>query len=773
MSPTQFGRSSFTFSLPSGANVWVTICTLAAIAIGGVVFLAWQFPHSSLLGESENSAAMSSTAALCLLLSGIAMLFLNGVRRRATLILTSALFIVSLCKLLEWGVGFDSGLEQLLSSSQSYAERLSSRSMAFNTAFCFVLCAIGIYLLNLRNSTFNTCIGAMFIGLLLSAVAGLSLYGHLLDIETAYTWGSVSGMAFQTAVGLGLLGVGLAVRGWSCYFGRESDVLSLTRAIRVVAVVGVLLIALMSTMFGIVPLYDLLQTSARNHLYQVLSIKVRTVEEFVRREQAIAQQSAADSGKRKLIESHLGNSIGQAQFGEEMKNVLNTTLKTSDHIVGVSVSVASSTEMLGVGREIPSNLISSDAPRWPTQDHLEVTIAPPFELDGKMYFLTRSPILDNDGRAIATEYIMTSLDTLGELVIQDLGLGRSGKLYLGYSSENAVRVSEIKLQPSGYAELLPPAFDTVTPSNWKLLLAKSSFYDDKRHFPGAEIKVFVPVRNLDWGLIASARSIEIDSLINGRFLRVVFAVGILSLIGAAFLYGIIRTLLIRLSVADESVLASLREKEMLLKEIHHRVKNNLQVINSIFNLQARRTDDERLLKVFRESKGRIQSISLLHETLYRSSDLSRIDVKVYLEELAGSLTESFDTGRDVQLAVRAEDVHLDIDKAISCGLIVNELVTNCFKHAFPTPIPGGSLGNGHGPGKLVNIQVEHVGESELELMVQDNGIGLPDEISVDRAQSLGLRLVNVLCSQLKGTLSISNISGTTYRIRFVDAVTQH
>jgi two-component sensor histidine kinase len=208
--------------------------------------------------------------------------------------------------------------------------------------------------------------------------------------------------------------------------------------------------------------------------------------------------------------------------------------------------------------------------------------------------------------------------------------------------------------------------------------------------------------------------------------------------------------------SEEAIRASLREKETLLKEIHHRVKNNLQVIASLLRLQSRYLKDERDRAMFEESQNRVHSISLVHEKLYRANDLARIDFCDYLLTLTRGLADGWSgTGVPVQIIVKAEGVHLGVDTAIPCGLIVTELVTNALKHAFANAASG-------------EICIDAVAgpENWLELTVKDNGVGMPENLDFRRSGSLGLELVSSLVRQLGATVEIKRNAGTSFRIGF-------
>jgi PAS domain S-box-containing protein len=210
---------------------------------------------------------------------------------------------------------------------------------------------------------------------------------------------------------------------------------------------------------------------------------------------------------------------------------------------------------------------------------------------------------------------------------------------------------------------------------------------------------------------------------------------------------------------EERIKASLREKEILLKEIHHRVKNNLQIISSLLNLQMGRVRETESIEALRESQSRVRSIALIHEKLYQSEDLAMIDFPQYVHNLIFYLQKTYSPlSGDVRLNIDVDDVRLDIDRAIPCGLIINELVTNSFKYAFP----------GNASGEIyVGLHVSGEGKAHLEVM--DTGRGLPDGLDVRNTETLGLQLVNILVEQLQGRLNVRGSPGARFSITFATA----
>jgi len=208
---------------------------------------------------------------------------------------------------------------------------------------------------------------------------------------------------------------------------------------------------------------------------------------------------------------------------------------------------------------------------------------------------------------------------------------------------------------------------------------------------------------------------------------------------------------------DEQIKASLKEKEVLLREIHHRVKNNMQIISSLLAHQMESITDESVTGIFTESQNRIISMSLVHEKLYQSRDLRSIGFEEYINDLGANLFQSYNiqTG-NVKLNINVENIFLDIDLAIPAGLIINELITNSLKYAFP----GGMKGE-------ISVTFRSAGENLLKLVVSDNGIGFPKDLDFRKTRSLGLHLVTILTeNQLHGKINMNSNKGTEFQITF-------
>ena len=203
----------------------------------------------------------------------------------------------------------------------------------------------------------------------------------------------------------------------------------------------------------------------------------------------------------------------------------------------------------------------------------------------------------------------------------------------------------------------------------------------------------------------------------------------------------------------------LGEKEVLLQEIHHRAKNNLQVMSSLLHLQASHFPDTANREIFKDAEARIRSMGLVHEMLYQSKNLAEIKIDEYVENLAAYLfTAHVRAGKNVGLKTSIEDIALGIETAVPLGLILTELVTNSLKHAFPSEKRGGEI----------RITVCSTSDREFELIVADNGIGIPDHVNWEDPDTLGFDLVNSFVDQLHGIVEIGRDGGTNVLVRFKD-----
>jgi len=210
---------------------------------------------------------------------------------------------------------------------------------------------------------------------------------------------------------------------------------------------------------------------------------------------------------------------------------------------------------------------------------------------------------------------------------------------------------------------------------------------------------------------------------------------------------------------EHQIRASLKEKEVLLQEIHHRVKNNLQIIASLLSLQSGYIRDPQMLMQFQESQGRIRSMALIHEKLYQSETLATVDLADYVRSLVSILMRTYSANANVQLSFRLDPATVSIDTAVPVGLMLNELVTNALKYAFPNDRPG-----------LLLVALDAEADGAFTLRVHDDGVGLTPDFQLEQAQTLGLRLVRMFTRQLRADVTLRSASGhTAFDIHFKEA----
>lgn len=208
--------------------------------------------------------------------------------------------------------------------------------------------------------------------------------------------------------------------------------------------------------------------------------------------------------------------------------------------------------------------------------------------------------------------------------------------------------------------------------------------------------------------------------------------------------------------AEQKLKASLNEKDVLLKEIHHRVKNNLQIISSLLDLQSDYVNHEVASQMLKESQDRVRAIAFVHELLYQSEDLAHIDMRVYANTLIDYLLGSYGTDKSlISIELNIAAIFLSIEQAIPCGLIISELVSNALKHAFTDDKAG-----------IIEVNFNQLNNDELKLEIKDDGVGFAEAVDLSQAKSLGLMLITMLVKQISGSIKFTNQNGTTFTIIF-------
>ncbi len=224
--------------------------------------------------------------------------------------------------------------------------------------------------------------------------------------------------------------------------------------------------------------------------------------------------------------------------------------------------------------------------------------------------------------------------------------------------------------------------------------------------------------------------------------------------GRVLLTVILRDITERVA-ADDKLKESIREKEALLREIHHRVKNNLQVMSSLLGLQARKVPQEEARQAFEDSQGRIHSMALIHEVLCESPSLTRIDMADYTRQLGTYRLRAQGVDKRINLTTDLAEVYLDLENAVPYGIIVNELLTNAFRHGFPDQRSG-----------EIRMSLHQQADQSIQLIVQDDGVGLPDGFDWRATPSLGFRLVRMLAEQLRADIEVQARNPTLIQLSF-------
>jgi two-component sensor histidine kinase len=209
-------------------------------------------------------------------------------------------------------------------------------------------------------------------------------------------------------------------------------------------------------------------------------------------------------------------------------------------------------------------------------------------------------------------------------------------------------------------------------------------------------------------------------------------------------------------LTEKQLKASLKEKEVLLKEIHHRVKNNLQIISSLLDLSRRRTENQEVVDLLSAARAKVHTMALIHTQLYQSERFDRIDMQSHIRDMIIHLSQLYGAKENITPIINASDVHLSVTQAIPCALALNELISNVYRHAFQQGEEG-----------TVEVSMEQSSDGTISLNVKDDGIGIPEEIDINETDTLGLKLVrNLVLGQLSGRLQIERNDGTEILIEF-------
>jgi PAS domain S-box-containing protein len=367
--------------------------------------------------------------------------------------------------------------------------------------------------------------------------------------------------------------------------------------------------------------------------------------------------------------------------------------------------------------------------------------------DGRTWYIRGYPLYDKDGR-IKGGVELTLEITKQEKAFKALKESEEKFRNLSESSYDAI----FTLDKNGKFTYISPAINRITGYKPNEIVGKS--FDD---FILKSDRTQAITAHME---LLSGKSVEgLCLALKGKSRKnPVVEINVIPLIkekktiGA---HGIIRDVTDRMQF-EEKLKASIKEKEVMLQEIHHRVKNNLQIISSLLRLQSSHIQDESLKHIFNVSQDRIQSMALIHQMLYQSKNLNSVDLSDYIRKMISRLSSIYlNKNKNINFDVDIKNVNLSINQAIPCGLIINELVSNSLKHAFKPNQKG-----------RIYVGISNTGKGNIQISVKDTGRGLPENFHIEITNSLGLTLVCDLIKQLRGTLTLKRDEGTEFEIIF-------
>jgi two-component sensor histidine kinase len=378
----------------------------------------------------------------------------------------------------------------------------------------------------------------------------------------------------------------------------------------------------------------------------------------------------------------------------------------------------------------------------------------------QQYQLAISNMSNEDSREIASvsHNLGISYSRVGNYAKADEYLNQALTYRLDFAQKSALPSTYLALSESNRDRgNFKNAYEYFT----KYKAYEDSILDETKTRQIAELQTEYETEKKDQAIVELEQKSEIQRLQTEKQRSQIF----LSLAGIALLLVIAFIFYYRSQLKQKANLALAEknkkiekqneEKEVLLKEIHHRVKNNLQIISSLLSMQTRGLHDLKVIDAMKESQSRVKTMALIHEKLYQYDNLSQINMKEYMQQLSDFLTQTYGRGKEIEVIVNSEEINLDIDIAVPLGLITNELLSNALKYAFEDSQKGKI--------EIILIQTE---DSGYKLVVSDTGVGLAKDLDIEKTTSLGLRLVRSLTRQINGNLSISSQAGTTFSIQW-------
>lgn len=758
------------------------LCGLVAFVIGLLVLLGWVLGIPALKSVVPGLPTMKVNTALAIMLAGISLWSLASREGRGSkpwivgVSCSIAAGTIVVMTLSEYAFSVDLGIDELfLRDDPSSAGTIYPGRVAPATAA--TLCGI-ITALLLFHSGYVPLLPQLLTGLALVASA-LSCLGHLYGAQELYTFGPFASVAVHTGLAMLTLCVGMLSAGPATWltrllldrsFGGIFVRRVLPAAIAVPVLMGWLRLrgqqaGLYDTEFGIalfamsnIGVFVLLVFLAALQVKQFDSRRLQADE--ARRQSEKQFEAVVEASPTGLIIVEpsgrivFANVPMEEMFGYSRDELLGMTVEqlmperfqTSHPGFRSAFFGKPQIRAMGGGREFSA--LRKDGSEFPVELGLR-----PLEMEGNPFVLTS--VVNISNRKHAEDQLRELNATLERRVAERTeALREQEERFRGAFDEAPIGIALVALDGrflrvnralcalTGYAEseLLATTFSAIS------------------HPSDADYEA----RQMALLKTSRLQSYDLEARYLHKAGNVIHAVLSVSLVRDG--QGVPRYTIKQLQNitdrkrAEQTTQASLREKEVLLKEIHHRVKNNLQIVSTLLDLQSEHTADQQALQMFKESQGRVRSMALIHERLYRSKDLAGVDFKEYVRQLTDDLYRAYKLSDDmIVLDVDVDVPPLPIDIAIPCGLLINELISNALKHAF------GSVSEGS-----IRVVLHRNTESMNVLTVADSGVGIPSHLDFRNTRSFGLQLVNTLVEQLNGSIELVRGQGTTFSITFPD-----
>ncbi len=696
-------------------------------------------------------------AAFALFLISLAMLLADAPRSRklANLLSMGALLIATALAALQI-IADSQWIGRLVANWEVISGGLQIPKVAVNSALFLIMAAASTYFYTLSGSPKSSYIALSLLGALVSAIGAAAIFGYLAELEVGYAWGFSYGMSLSEAIGAFVAGIGIICMFWSVALPALQSLRELLREITLFSTLLVLLVALCSGAFAVLPLYDQLQQLAKGEVSQLAE---RRADDILRYFSRINAEFPHQTDLLNAFQEPLG--LIHALSASRLDDV-DPGPSAVAMVLGAVRLDNSGARVAWLGREIPNEYLSL-APTATSK----VSFYGPFQFSEAPVFIALkrkvNPIADRD----LVDMLLVSGEFLGSVLTVREDDPSFVSLYLLERDEGTDRFFRFDRNVNQLVSF-------QTKSSRKINVGDQENMEDVAKgflepIPVSEHPSFLTYRGIPdtrYVVLAMGSGRDLYRSLNGRLVKSLALAIAFALFGALGTFRLVHKVVTQAEkIRQETNLArksreelakqSLREKEVLLQEIHHRVKNNLQVISSLLRLQARSSGSEELKNALRESENRIATIGVLHQLLYQSDNLAAVNLRTYIEQLCAGILKTFNAEKAVNFEFKGVDTEVELNVALPCGLLVTEILTNSVKHAFPE----GKLGK-------VSASLGYLEPDMIELVLSDDGIGFEEaQIPVGKG-ALGSRLIKQLAEQLRATIERLQVQGTCYRILF-------